>query len=83
MWARRLARKTGLQCPLFFVCGVACCWGAISESKLTVLRPVAIGSDYFSDYPAGTSHRILALLSTNQTRAVFSERIQENLKDRD
>lgn len=55
--------------------------GPLVERELLVLRPVAPSSDYFSDYPEGTQHRLQLLLSTDETRAIFAKLIKSNVKD--
>jgi hypothetical protein len=45
------------------------------EQTLTVLRPVQDVGKAFNDFKEGTIHRVRVLVSVDQTRAVFVERI--------
>jgi len=44
----------------------------LSQKKLTVLRPVPKEGDWFSEYPKLSLQRIMVLLSTDETRAIFA-----------
>ena len=54
----------------------------VLKTELTVLRPVASGGDWFSEYPKLSLHRIKVLLSKDKTRAVFSGRSDTNVDDK-
>ncbi|SMP60253.1 hypothetical protein SAMN06265222_106339 [Neorhodopirellula lusitana] len=60
-------------------------WRVVGEplrrNPLLLLRPVPIDAEYFGDFPAGTLHKFEVLLSVEQTRAVVSEVVQENIED--
>lgn len=45
---------------------------ALNHTELTILRPVDPDTDYYSEYPKLSIHRIQVLLSTDETRAIFA-----------
>lgn len=50
-------------------------------TTLTLLRPVAPKSDWFSAYPEGSIHKVRVLLSVDETRAILSESLKANARD--
>jgi hypothetical protein len=47
--------------------------GPVVKSDLTILRPVALGTSLFGDFPEYSVHRISALLCVDRTRAIFEK----------
>jgi hypothetical protein len=54
--------------------------GELVEEKLTILRPVEKETDWFSEFPKLSIHRVKVLLSDDETRAIFSTK-SENPPD--
>ncbi len=44
------------------------------KEEITILRPVAPESDWFSEYPKLSIHRIRVMVSTDESRAIFAAR---------
>lgn len=45
---------------------------SLVNKELTILRPVAPETDYFSEFPKLSFHRIRVMISTDETRAIFA-----------
>ncbi|MCC9656287.1 DUF2262 domain-containing protein [Rhodopirellula halodulae] len=54
---------------------------SVRNETLLLLRPVPETASYFGDFQAGTLHRFEVLLSVDQTRAIVSKIVEENIKD--
>ena len=52
----------------------------VTERDLTILRPIPSDSSW-SDFPAGTIHKMQLLVSIDETRAVFSNLIESHVHD--
>ncbi|WP_286765445.1 DUF2262 domain-containing protein [Rhodopirellula sp. UBA1907] len=55
----------------------------LRRDTLLLLRPVPATADYFRDFAAGTLRQFEVLLSVDQTRAVVSKLVQQNIENRE